>query len=224
MSVPKWRRDSHEKDNKKGYQDATSAAERLFHHTIKKTGGPGGRAYFSKSDTFTRKIPLLKTSRKVFKFCKHANRIYPTKPHHFKKRRKKIIKALCKVDDMYTYLTAFNEEKPITGLEHWTGLIHDTENLLESWLKSDEERREKMKQKRHILKYQLKQSLKELKKLPFGNRRKTNKTARNQFLRTPNVGNANNVRNVNASTGALNNNNANNSNAESPDCNYSQTE
>lgn len=89
---------------------------------------PLARCY--KSDTFTRKIPLLKTSRKVFKFCKHANRIYPTKPHHFKKRRKKIIKALCKVDDMYTYLTAFNEEKPITGLEHWTGLIHDTENLL----------------------------------------------------------------------------------------------
>lgn len=42
-------------------------------------------------------------------------------------------------------------------------------------------------------------------------------TARNQWLRSPNPGNANNVRNVNAS-GALNNNNAYNSNALAPDC------
>ena len=44
-----------------------------------------------------------------------------------------------------------------------------------------------------------------------------NMTARNQWLRSPNVGNANNVRNVNTS-GALNNNNANNANALAPDC------
>lgn len=41
-------------------------------------------------------------------------------------------------------------------------------------------------------------------------------TARNQWLRSPNPGNANNVRNVNTS-GALNNNNAYNGNALAPD-------
>ena len=218
MSVPKWRRDSHEKGTKRGWQDATTAAEKLFKHTLQKTGGPGGRAYFSKSDTFTRRITLLKTSRKVFRLCKHANLVYPTRPRHYKQRRKILIRALYSVDDIYTYLAAFNEDKHIEGLEHWTGLVDDVENLIVAWMKSDEERRASMKQKKRILRMQLRQGVKDLKKLPCGSRHKANKTARNQWLRSPNVGNANNVRNVNASTGALNNNNANNSNAVAPDC------
>ena len=44
---------------------------------------------------------------------------------------------------------------------------------------------------------------------------------RNWWLRSPNPGNANNVRNVNTS-GAVNNNNVNNANGLSPDCVYSQ--
>lgn len=39
----------------------------------------------------------------------------------------------------------------------------------------------------------------------------------NQWLRTPNSDNANNVRLVN-SDGSMNNNNANNANAHAPDC------
>ena len=42
-------------------------------------------------------------------------------------------------------------------------------------------------------------------------------TARNWWLRSPNPGNANNVRNVN-SDGSLNNNNANNGNGAVADC------
>ncbi|WP_365699059.1 DUF6273 domain-containing protein [Ruminococcus sp.] len=42
------------------------------------------------------------------------------------------------------------------------------------------------------------------------------RSARNWWLRTPNVGNANNVRNVNTS-GALNNNNASNTYGLAPD-------
>ena len=223
MTVPKWRRDSHEKGNKKGWQDATTAAEKLFKHTLLKTGGKLGREYFSKSDTFTRKLPLLIASRKVFRLCKRANLIYPTTVKQFKKRRKILVKAFVAVDDIYTYLTEFNEEKTIPGLEYWTGLIDDAGNLIIGWLKSDDDRKKRLQSKKKIASFELKREMKKLKDLPFGNRRKTNKTARNQFLRTPNVGNTNNVRNVNTS-GALNNNNANNGNAESPDCNYSQTE
>ncbi len=219
MSVPKWRRDSHENGNKKGWQDATTAAEKLFKHTLQKTGGPGGRRYFSKSDTFTRKFPLLKTSRDVFRLCKHANLIYPTQPRHFKIRRKILIKAYCTADDMFTYLTAFNEEKRIDGLEYWTKLVNDVVSLLAAWLKSDEERLRKMKEERVRLKYSLKQEVKTLK-----TGIQLTKTARNQWLRSPNVGNANNVRNVNNSTGALNNNNANNANAVAPDYIQCQTE
>ena len=42
-------------------------------------------------------------------------------------------------------------------------------------------------------------------------------SAANWWLRTPNSGNANNVRNVNTD-GSLNNNNANNGNGVAPDC------
>ena len=44
---------------------------------------------------------------------------------------------------------------------------------------------------------------------------------RNWWLRSPNVSNSNNVRNVNTS-GSLNNNNANNAYGVAPDCVYSQ--
>lgn len=59
--------------------------------------------------------------------------------------------------------------------------------------------------------------------MPFGIVEGNANTARNQWLRSPNPGNANNPRIVN-NTGALNNNNAYNSNAVAPDCMNSQTE
>ena len=42
--------------------------------------------------------------------------------------------------------------------------------------------------------------------------------ARNRWTRSCNPSNGNNVRNVNATTGALNNNNARNGNCVAPDC------
>lgn len=224
MSVPKWRRDSHENGKKKGWQDATTAAEKLFKHTLQKTGGPGGRKYFSKSDTFSRKLPLLKTSRKVFRLCKRANLAYPIKPRHFKFRRKTLVKAYCAVDDMFTYLTAFNEDKRIEGLEYWTGLVNDVANLLTAWMKSDEERLRKMKEERIRLKCSLKQEMEALRTLPFGNRRITDKTARNQWLRSPYVGYAHYQRYVYASTGVLTSVYPYYAHGVAPDCIKSQTE
>lgn len=144
MAVPSWRRLTHE-NGKQGWQDATTAAEELFKYTLQKINGKAGREYFSKSETFTKRFPLLKTSRKIYRLCKKANLIYPTRVRDFKRRRKKLEKALCAVDDMYTFLTLFNEEKRIEHIEHWVGLINDTGNLLAGWLKSDNKRQEEMK-------------------------------------------------------------------------------
>lgn len=165
MSVPLWRRLTHG-NTKEDWQDATTAAEKLFKHTMQRINGQEGRAYFSKSETFTKRFPLLKTARKIYRLCKKANLIFPTKPRHFKQRRKKIEKALCLVDDMYTFLTLFNEDKQIKNCEHWVKLINDTGNLLGAWLKSDDNRKKKMKDEKRALRYSLRKGMKELKALP----------------------------------------------------------
>ncbi len=223
MTVPKYRRDSHEDGTKEDFQDATTAAEALFKHTLTKTGGKAGREYFNKSDTFTRRIPLQEATRRVFHLCKKANRIVPRQPKHYKVRYKLLMEAYCTLEDVYTYLTTFNEERHIQGIEYWVSIIVVLEKLLGAWIKSDEEHKQKMKAKNHALRTKLKQSMEELKKMPYGKRHNTDKHAVNQWLRSPNVGNANNVRNVNTS-GALNNNNARNGNAVAPDYDKSQTE
>lgn len=169
MSVPKWRRLTHGKIKegaKEDWQDATTAAEKLLKHTMQKINGKEGRAYFSKSETFTKRFPLLKTARKIYRLCKKANLIFPTKPKDFKRRLKKVKKALCVLDDMYTFLTLFNEDKPIPECEYWVGLVDDTGNLLAGWLKSDGTRRRKMKAEKRALRYKLRISMLKLKALP----------------------------------------------------------
>ncbi len=140
MTVPKWRRDTHENGKKKGWMDVTIAAEKLLQHTITKVGGAKGRAYFSKSDTFTKRIPLLQTAHKVYHDCKKANLIYVKTQADFDKRHDLQIEALLAADDLLTYLTIFNEEKEIENLEYWVQLEDDTERLLRAWIKSDMER------------------------------------------------------------------------------------
>ena len=73
-------------------------------------------------------------------------------------------------------------------VEYWTRLIYDVQNLVRNWRKVEIEKHDK----EAVVK-------------------------RYWWLRSPNVGNANNIRNVNPS-GALNNNNANNTNGVAPDC------
>lgn len=166
MTVPAWRRDTHEKGTKEGYEDATTAAEKLLKHTMQKIGGRAGREYFSKSDTFTKRIPLLKTARKIYRLCRKANLIYPTKVKHYNKRHKLIIKAILATDDMFAFLTIFNEEKHIAHIEFWVGLVTTLDKLLRGWLKSDEKRRQKLKEDKRELRYKLRNSMKQLKALP----------------------------------------------------------
>lgn len=169
MSVPKWRRLTHGKAKEganEDWQDATTAAEKLLKHTMQKINGAEGRAYFSKSETFTKRFPLLKTARKVYRLCKKANLIFPRKPQDFKRRLKKVKKALCVLDDLYTFLTLFNDDKPIPNCTHWLKLLDDTGNLLAAWIKSDETRKRKMKAEIIANRHKLYQSVKNLKSLP----------------------------------------------------------
>ncbi len=166
MTVPAWRRDTHENGNKEGYEDATTAAEKLLKHTMQKLNGKAGREYFSKSETFTKRVPLLKTARKIYRLCKKANLIYPTKVWNFKKRQKLVLKAILTTDDMFTYLTLFNEEKHIPQIEFWTGLVVKVDKLLRSWIKSDERRKQALKEKKRALREERLKSAESLKSQP----------------------------------------------------------
>ena len=126
-------------------------------------------------------------------------------------------------DAKILYLTTFNDDRKIDGLEHWIGLVDDVLRLLKAWIKSDKERRYRLLQQRAIRLAKLETEVQSLKSMPFGIVENNTNTARNQWLRSPNPGNANNPRIVNSS-GAVNNNNANNSNAVAPDCMDSRTE
>lgn len=216
MSVPAWQRKPNE-------LNAAIAAEELLNHTLNKMKGAKGRAYFNKSVTFTKRIPLQKAATEVLHKIMAANELHIEDDMEYKMRHKMQLNALTALSDVVRYLTTFNEDRKIDGLEHWVGLADNTESLLKAWIKSDKERRQRLLQKRAILAAQLETSMDKLKSMPFGIVEGNTNTARNQWLRSPNPGNANNPRIVN-NTGALNNNNANNSNAVSPDCMNSQTE
>ena len=216
MSVPAWQRKPNE-------LNAAIAAEELLNHTLNKMKGAKGRAYFNKSVTFTKRIPLQEAATEVLHKIMAANELHIEDDMEYKMRHKMQLKALAALSDVVRYLTTFNEDRKIDGLEHWVGLADNTESLLKAWIKSDKERRQRLLQKRAILAAQLETSMDKLKSMPFGIVEGNANTARNQWLRSPNPGNANNPRIVN-NTGALNNNNANNSNAVAPDCMNSQTE
>lgn len=73
-------------------------------------------------------------------------------------------------------------------VKHWAGMVKGLQELIRRWRKNDAERYKKLKTKRVIAEGD------------------------------PNTGNGNNVRNVNPSTGQINNNNANNANGAPQDC------
>lgn len=216
MSVPAWQRKPNE-------LNTAIAAEDLLNHTLNKMKGARGRAYFSKSVTFTKRIPLQQAATAALHYIMAANEFHIEDGLEYAMRHKLQLKALAALSDVIRYLTTFNEDKRIDGLEYWVGLADNTINLLKAWIKSDKDRRQRLLQKRAILAAQLDISMEKLKSMPYGIVEGNTNTARNQWLRTPNTGNANNPRIVN-NTGALNNNNANNSNAVAPDCMDSQTE
>ena len=216
MSVPAWKR-------KPNDLNVAIAAENLLNHTMQKMKGTKGGSYFTKSTTFTKRIPLLKATTAVLHNIMAANEFQIDDDLEYKMRHKKQLKALAAVSDVVRYLTTFNDDRKIDGLEHWIGLVDDVLRLLKAWIKSDKERRYRLLQQRAIRLAKLETEVQSLKSMPFGIVENNTNNARNQWLRSPNPGNANNPRIVNSS-GAVNNNNANNSNAVAPDCMDSRTE
>lgn len=120
MTVSTWEREEPREGREKGWLKVTVAARRLLQHTIKKTTGRMAREYFTKADTFTRKMPLVRASRKVYRLLKQANLIKEFScKEDYKLRHKLQIKALIALDDVETYLDTFDEEKTIPNKVEW---------------------------------------------------------------------------------------------------------
>lgn len=167
MSVPVYRRTKFEDKGEDKVLDVIIAAENLLNHTKDKMKGNKGKTYFSKSDTFTKKLPLLRTARKIYHDVRKANIIRVYSEAQFNKRNDLQIEALLAIEDLHSYLIDFNEDKKIENLEHWIGLVITAENLLKGWIKSDTERWYKLQADR----IKIAKDIQELLALPFGKRR-----------------------------------------------------
>jgi len=146
LTVPTWEREEPQEGREKGWLRVTVAGRKLLQHTIKKTTGRMAREYFTKADTFTRKMPLVRAARKVYRLLKQANLIKEFScKDDFKLRHKLQIKALIALDDVETLLDTFDEEKTIPNKDEWVKLIIDTETPLKGWIRSDMKRWKKIK-------------------------------------------------------------------------------
>ena len=166
MSVPEYRRKKFEDKGENQILDVIIAAEDLLNHTKDKVKGNKGKMYFSKSDTFTKKLPLLNTARKIYHDVRKANKIKAYSETLYLKRFDLQLEALLAIEDLHSYLIDFDEDKPIDSIDYWIGLVCTAENLLKGWMKSDAERWDRLQNDR----MRTEQALKELFVLPFGKR------------------------------------------------------
>lgn len=166
MSVPEYRRKKFEDKGENQVLDVIIAAEDLLNHTKDKMKGNKGKAYFSKSDTFTKKLPLLDSTRKIYHNLRKANKIKAYSEKLYLIRFDLQLEALLALEDVYAYLIDFDEDKHIDSIEYWIGLVCTAESLLKGWMKSDAERWDRLQNDR----LKTEQALKELLALPFGKR------------------------------------------------------
>ena len=164
MSVPEYRRKKFEDKGENQVLDVIVAAEDLLNHTKEKMKGNKGKMYFSKSDTFTKKLPLLHTARKIYHDVRKANEIKAYSEKLYLTRFDLQLEALLAIEDLHSYLIDFDEDKPIDNIEYWIGLVCTAEKLLKGWIKSDAERWNRLQNDRT----KTEQALKELLALPFG--------------------------------------------------------
>ncbi len=162
MSVPEYRRTKFEDKGENQVLDVIIAAENLLNHTKQKMKGNKGKMYFSKSETFTKKLPLINVARKIYHDVRKANKIKASSETLYLKRYDLQLEALLSIEDLHSYLIDFDEDKPIESIEYWIGLVCTAENLLKGWIKSDAERWNRLQNDR----LKTEQALEELLALP----------------------------------------------------------
>ena len=95
-----------------------------------------------KTYTFTLRIPLCESARKINKYLVYANSIYPKNNEDFRKRKEFQKAAIIEIQNMFELLRLTSEILPIknNALNEWTEMLLKIENLTKRWSESDSKR------------------------------------------------------------------------------------
>jgi hypothetical protein len=95
-----------------------------------------------KTYTFTLRIPICESARKINKCLVYANSIYPENAEDYQRRRQYQKAAIYEIQNMLELLRLASEILPVKDsvLKRWTELLLSIERLTKCWTKSDRER------------------------------------------------------------------------------------
>lgn len=98
--------------------------------------------HFPKSTRWLYAYPIVNEVRAACTCIRHANSVYVTNDEDYKYRRLEQVKAHASLDALLDLITDAYDANYITGnqVEHWTGLILQTDDLLKAWAKADKEK------------------------------------------------------------------------------------
>lgn len=100
---------------------------------------------FPKSTRWLYASPIVEEVRSACVCIRHANSVYITNDEEYKYRRMEQVKAHANLDALLDLIDDAYDAGYISGkqVEHWTGLILQTDDLLKAWIKSDKEKHNK---------------------------------------------------------------------------------
>lgn len=98
--------------------------------------------HFPKSTRWLYASPIAEEIRSACVCIRHANSVYVTNDEEYKYRRMEQVKAHASLDALLDLIDDAYDAGYISGnqVEHWTGLILKTDDLLKAWIKSDKEK------------------------------------------------------------------------------------
>lgn len=98
-----------------------------------------------KTYTFTLKVPLCESARKINQYIRYANSIYPVRNRDdfetLKEMRRNYQRlARIELENFFELLRITSEIVPLKSLETWVGYAVREIDLLKSWVESDKSR------------------------------------------------------------------------------------
>ena len=98
-----------------------------------------------KTYTFTLKVPLCESARKINQYIRYANSIYPVRNRDdfeaLKEMRRNYQRlARIELENFFELLRITSEIVPLKNLETWVGYAVREIDLLKSWVESDKSR------------------------------------------------------------------------------------
>lgn len=102
---------------------------------------------FPKRDRWIMTQPIVNEAISIFACARRANAVKVETDEDFKYRRRQQIEAYSRCEALLSLMTVAYETLHIEHdrIEHWTGLVVETENYLQRWIREDMKRYETVK-------------------------------------------------------------------------------